>query len=379
MSSIVFHIQIHILYQNKSVAGWFKTGIREPCYPDYRKGSVYQIRKANEPEYKNKNLVGLCPAAQAGCAEFQDPLGEAVWTEGFNLGTGVASGWNLWCGGGPGCSNVNVFAPSLSEEVDEVKEGWKSQKIKFNEGKQCRGKVNGDCITTDLGFSRVYAPYDLNLKSDTHYTLSVFGKVSDHTNSWYLMLREYYHSDLSENNQLACEKRNNNPKYPGYWVWTGSYCYHDLVSQRVKDTNWHQASLHLYINPLDFSKLFQIEVVIAGPRSGTVLYDWLTLQKYTSYYYLNNQKLDKSSCTGRVGLRDGCVLFYEPTNPLMTFNSTETYSKSQQTSLPDSLVTAVTCHPSDPGCDTNLILKVRRDRTCGEWLACATSRVVWDK
>jgi len=80
-----------------------------------------------------------------------------------------------------------------------------------------------------------------------------------------------------------------------------------------------------------------------------------------------------------VGLRDGCVLFYEPSNANLTFNSAEIYSKSSKTNPPDSKVSPAPCSKEEASCDTNLILKVRRDRTCGEWLSCISSRMVWDK
>ena len=118
------------------------------------------------------------------------------------------------------------------------------------------------------------------------------------------MTREYYQNF----DESLCKAGGNGKSKIGYWVWTGSYCYHDLVTQRIKDADWHKASLHLYLDPLDFPNLTQMEIVIAGPKQGTMFYDWLTLQKYTSYYYLNNNHLDKSSCAARVGLRDGYVL-----------------------------------------------------------------------
>jgi hypothetical protein len=125
----------------------------------------------------------------------------------------------------------------------------------------------------------------------------------------------------------------------------------------------------------------------------------------TSYYYLDNDKLDKTSCRGQVSLKEGCVLFKDQSNLVAIYNSTATYAKSEANQ--NHLVSPVDCTKKpwlegqgscDPGggyegtdycryCyaksqnsnDANLILKVRRDRVCGEWLYCSGSHTVWDQ
>ncbi|MFA6252976.1 MAG: hypothetical protein WCV69_01760 [Patescibacteria group bacterium] len=106
------------------------------------------------------------------------------------------------------------------------------------------------------------------------------------------------------------------------------------------------------------------------------------------YYYYNNEKIDKASCNGQVNENNGCVLFKEANN----WNSDHTmvnlnYDAVQSYNLNVSKGTAVspvTCDPTDttldPPCnlDSNVLLKVRKDRQCSEWLACRSSSVVWD-
>ncbi|MCD6470983.1 hypothetical protein J7K86_00400, partial [bacterium] len=104
--------------------------------------------------------------------------------------------------------------------------------------------------------------------------------------------------------------------------------------------------------------------------------------------------------------KEGCILFLDKSlkdsegNVLTTYNSLATYKKSKEVN--DRLITPVSCESEgeidceDPNnkntdyckyCypygqtsnDTNLILKVQRDRICGQWLSCISSHSVWDK
>ncbi len=130
------------------------------------------------------------------------------------------------------------------------------------------------------------------------------------------------------------------------------------------------------------------------------------------YYYLDNHQLDKSSCNGSVSLKEGCILFFDSSKPEKNYSSDATYEKSADNQY--HLVMPVDCTKKpwqdDQGdcgnenyketdyclyCekeseketldgvvtrvnDSNLILKVKRDRVCGEWLYCAGSHTVWD-
>ncbi len=80
-----------------------------------------------------------------------------------------------------------------------------------------------------------------------------------------------------------------------------------------------------------------------------------------TYYYLDNSKLDRTSCSGRVGEKDGCLLFTDLSSAQLSWNSTATYAAGQNDST-----APVSADPND----SNTILKVARDRVCGEWLSC---------
>ncbi len=95
------------------------------------------------------------------------------------------------------------------------------------------------------------------------------------------------------------------------------------------------------------------------------------------YYYLNDNKLDKASCVGKVSEKDGCLLFADLSNSSTNFRAHDTYLLSQSdNNNPKAPVTANTSI-GEKG-DTNVILKVKRDRVCGEWLSCQSEAIKYD-
>lgn len=138
------------------------------------------------------------------------------------------------------------------------------------------------------------------------------------------------------------------------------------------------------------------------------------------YYFIKNNKLDDTSCKGQVSLANGCVLFNDTSDPVLSYNAAGTYALDPEgRSLARSPVSGVcavdrevcaerttafgvirecrTQRTQGGGCnsnvdcnaaigetcdlnaqDANVVLKVRRDRVCAEWLACKSSSPVWD-
>ena len=111
------------------------------------------------------------------------------------------------------------------------------------------------------------------------------------------------------------------------------------------------------------------------------------------YFVLNNEKLDRSTCQGQASLKKGCVLFDETAKGSKLWSASTTYAASQVKNY--DLVAPIDCgrrgekgtadnsfckdapDTSDAN-NANLVLKVTRDRACGEWLACKSSYSVWD-
>ena len=103
------------------------------------------------------------------------------------------------------------------------------------------------------------------------------------------------------------------------------------------------------------------------------------LQSCRSYYYKNNDKIDTASCNGQFDQSDGCTLLYETNNwngphteVTLEYNASSTYNDNIVTDGPVSPVV-------DPAGDSNVLVKVRKDRQCSEWLACKSSTAVFDE
>jgi len=105
-----------------------------------------------------------------------------------------------------------------------------------------------------------------------------------------------------------------------------------------------------------------------------------------TYYYYDNDRIDEESCNGQVDKNSGCILLYDTNNwngehsQIMSYYDTEqTYDENVEEGIP---VSPVVCDPYfDTNCnlDSNLLIKVRKDRQCSEWLACKSSSSVWDR
>ncbi|HQF57028.1 MAG TPA: hypothetical protein PK831_00790 [Candidatus Magasanikbacteria bacterium] len=93
------------------------------------------------------------------------------------------------------------------------------------------------------------------------------------------------------------------------------------------------------------------------------------------YYYIFDDKMKglQNQCQGQVNLVDGCVLFDRTDRPTKLFNSEATYEKSSEYDSSQKTKYKTVLPVTTGNKDTNLILKVKRDRECSEWLYCRTS------
>ena len=113
-----------------------------------------------------------------------------------------------------------------------------------------------------------------------------------------------------------------------------------------------------------------------------------------SFYYLNNDKIDRSSPNGLVSKKEGKILFNDSSKKELIYNAEETYKNSETQGkgvAPSVECNSPTCFNGDvlidplpagckanqmTKCDANSIIKVDRDRICGQWLSCASSNQV---
>jgi len=110
---------------------------------------------------------------------------------------------------------------------------------------------------------------------------------------------------------------------------------------------------------------------------------WLIGGACQPYYYYADDNIDETSCYGRVDRNSGCVLLYEENNwnaahdeVTTLYHTTSTYANNTAIDEP---VNPETCDTGDPGCTSNMLIKVRKDRQCSEWLACKASSSVYNE
>ena len=102
------------------------------------------------------------------------------------------------------------------------------------------------------------------------------------------------------------------------------------------------------------------------------------------YYYIKNDKITVNDCAGQVSQKAGCVSFDETSNPSKYWSTVNMYKKSDGYlyNPNDSIFNATKVQPtSDPdpaNNDANVVIKVTRDRECGEWLQCNGSTGEWN-
>ncbi|MEA2089058.1 MAG: hypothetical protein U9O55_04465 [Patescibacteria group bacterium] len=83
------------------------------------------------------------------------------------------------------------------------------------------------------------------------------------------------------------------------------------------------------------------------------------------YYFLDNS-VNKSECNGLIDYNNGCVLFNSREIQNNGNLSELFYDADADSNIPQS------CSDNIAECDSNLLIKVRPDRICDEWLTCKT-------
>ena len=94
-----------------------------------------------------------------------------------------------------------------------------------------------------------------------------------------------------------------------------------------------------------------------------------------TYYLLNDERLRSAQgqCNGQVSEKGGCILLDKTDMPNKFWNTAKSYAASA--SQNNNLVAPVADTATN---DANIVLKVNRDRECGEWLQCRSSHRVFD-
>jgi len=104
------------------------------------------------------------------------------------------------------------------------------------------------------------------------------------------------------------------------------------------------------------------------------------------YYFINNDKLDSTSCSGNIDASRGCILLRNMSDTQLTYSVNASYKKYETNDFQPTTPVNCALSPSDPAClavnststDANVILKVNVDRDCAQWLGCKSSETVFD-
>jgi hypothetical protein len=317
--------------------GWFRQGTTNPCYIEngvaYQPyGSLYGIRFNNDPLYNG--WAGICPEGQDGCTQFIDPLAQ-----------------NLILNSG--------FEKDLNE--DGIPDHWDAYYGSNFFSLQTDGCLSGKCWfiqTNNMGDTAAARQY-IKINPGSTYELSAWVKIGEGSNGTIKIYFDYV------------EK---NPE-----VWNEYIKREEIVHTGSTEGKWKELKLTV---PAPSNAQY---VRILAPYvidSMKVYVDNISLIEKNSskgsYYFINNDNLDRSSCAGMVGTKDACVLFNDTSlSSRLPYDSASTYALSQEN---NDLAVAVNNISADSGAegDSNVILKVKRDRVCGEWLHCAGSYQVWD-
>ncbi len=94
------------------------------------------------------------------------------------------------------------------------------------------------------------------------------------------------------------------------------------------------------------------------------------------YYLIKDSKLNAGDCNGKVSQREGCALFDQTDNPNKFWSTSDSYLATDQ--KPGKPIDGATLNPVRAN-DANVLIKVKRDRQCGEWIQCRTSHPVRDE
>lgn len=109
------------------------------------------------------------------------------------------------------------------------------------------------------------------------------------------------------------------------------------------------------------------------------------------YYFIDNDRLDKTSCAGNVDVGRGCILLRDMSNTALNYSVAASYNKYEANSFRPTPPVDCSKADRDPVCDstyqvgyatttdTNTLLKVRVDRDCAQWLGCQSAETVFDQ
>lgn len=323
------------------------------------------LKRANNYFIKNTwETPQICeqpiPGAMAGCGIYKDSNKLSWNLRSFDY---LCSPDNIGC-----------------EKMIDTHNSADRNEEQFNTG---NGSIDDDVVVPADNI--VYAVYDEKYKCKSQKMgceeLGFSSEDSSIESIYLLNTPDDYSKILCSFDEAGCESYNGDSsvfKSPGENIC--EYATKDVSGEKItgwfkKETNQGCRSLNDFSVPVvSDSDYTGWAGQCSSDYSGCTLFVDPT-DSGSQYTYIDNEKLDRSSCNGQVGLKDGCVLFNDTSNTDLTYDSVQTYQASSNTNPPDSLIDVISSDVND----SNTILSVIRDRVCGEWLDCMSSTAVWDQ
>ncbi len=331
-------------YQSVKGYSYFKDPSNKTCeYAEVaNRSGLYWVKSGSDsasPEYcpvtrsplgvihPSDGWAGLCPASLSGCSEFIDPISDIA-------------------------KNI-VFNPDFKQDVDgnDVPDGWN---LNVTEGR-------------DANYLRQF----LNLKRDTLYTLSFKEKIGANLSDLTLEVidcpgvssLDFSMVLVNDAWQLPPENyRNDSRNYIGTETKYSARFFvpHDLPNN---------SQCQLRISKAEGSNIQQIKEAIKE-----------VAVRETGVYYALADSVDRFSCNGLVDSIQGCVLFNDRGGVNYKLGETDnSYLKFDADVSGSGINSSIPVSECAGVCDSSQILKVRPDRSCGEWLDCRTKIKTYDE
>ncbi|GEM_PF-5781983 len=307
----------------------------------------------------SQHFVGLCPATESGCTEYIEPTSTTQNNKLLNSGF------------------------ELDEDSNGVPDSWDSPKDRTHYDYQAVGENGKKAVKIgDFAISQ-----KISLSSGMAYTISARIKKERNSGIGYAL----FGLQDCKNSEKNTDTRFLSPD--------GSV---DVVSPataliRISDETASSDSYFSFSGRISVAESVTCDFVALSSSDDTnnvsqYWFDELGLRE-TEKYYKIRETVDTQSCA-EVDSSNGCVLFQDRGNINYTEyqNQLEEYFTNYQstdfgvTLSYDSDQTQEGNAPStkcangvyNPLCDSNIILKVKPDRECKEWLYCSTVSVGYD-
>lgn len=353
-------------------AGFYKVGTDESCdnllYNENYNSFVDDINSVSDnfhPFTDNSNTyAALCPSSQDSCSLFIDPndnidtrdIIKQDIDQDINFNTANSSDnwilakWNNSSSGSFAHQNDSSSVTALSGGGINIGMSTANDSIVYTKDVSS----GHDTLINPKSVSNI--GYDFSVNSGELYSLSANVKMDGTTSN---NIKDYITTFLSckpgDYRSLNSGYMNSNNVPYAFPSIKSNYSFEEISG----DTSWH--NIYGIYKITNGAKYCNVVFSFHGnPNSSISLKDIKFEKIGGTYYYKDNNSLDRTTCT-RANLKEGCVLFNNTSKGALTSNSSQSYAQGR-----------LIGNDSQYANNANDLLKVVRDRECGEWATCGS-------